>query len=70
MRSFKRRNQEATDDFQVKGIDVAPLNVEVWGIEQKEQQGKEIYSFKLERQNSNYPCIKNLNMQMVMVVQV
>jgi hypothetical protein len=58
MRSFKRRNQEATDDFQVKGIDVAPLNVEVWGIEQKEQQGKEICSFKLECHNSIYLCTK------------
>jgi hypothetical protein len=40
----------------VQGIDVAPLNVEVLGIEPQEQEGKAIYSFKLECHKSSYLC--------------
>jgi hypothetical protein len=53
------------DNPQVQGIDVAPLNVEVWGIEPQEQEGKAIYSFKLECHNSSYLCTNKLNMQRV-----
>jgi hypothetical protein len=40
----------------VQGIDVTPLNVEVLGIEPQEQEGKAIYSLKLECHNSSYLC--------------
>jgi hypothetical protein len=33
-----------------------PFNVEVLGIEPQEQEGKEIYSLKLECHNSSYLC--------------
>jgi hypothetical protein len=39
---------------QVQGINVAPLNMEVIGIELQEQEGKAIYSLKLECHNSSY----------------
>jgi hypothetical protein len=40
----------------VQGIDVAPLNVEVLGIESHEKEGKAIYSLKLECHKSSYLC--------------
>jgi hypothetical protein len=45
-----------TDNPQVQGINVKPLNVEVLGIKLQEQQGKVIYSLKLECHNSSYLC--------------
>jgi hypothetical protein len=40
----------------VQGIDVTPLNIEVLGIKPHEQEGKAIYSLKLESHNSSYIC--------------
>jgi hypothetical protein len=37
------------DNPQIKGIDVAPFNVEVLSIEPHEQEGKTIYSLQLQR---------------------
>jgi hypothetical protein len=44
----------------MQGIDVAPLNVEVWGIEPQEQEGKATYHVKLECHSSSYLCIKKV----------
>jgi hypothetical protein len=46
------------DNTQVQGIGVAPINVEVMGIELQEQKGKAMYSLKLECHNSSYLCTK------------
>ena len=40
----------------MQGIVVAPINVEVWGIEPQEQEGKAIYSLQLECHNSSCLC--------------
>ena len=47
-----------TDNPQVQGIAVAPINVEVWGIEPQEQEGKAIYPLQLECHNSSCLCTK------------
>jgi hypothetical protein len=44
------------EHHQVQGIDVTPLNVEVFRIKPQEQEGKVIYSLKLERHNFSYLC--------------
>jgi hypothetical protein len=46
---------------QVQGIDATPLNVEVLGIKPHEQEGKSIYSLKLECHNSSYLCTAQNN---------
>ena len=45
-----------TDNPQVQGKVVAPINVKVWGIEPQEQEGKAIYSLQLECHNSSCLC--------------
>jgi hypothetical protein len=44
------------DNPQVQGIGVAHINVEVMSIESQEQEGKSIYSLRLECHNSSYLC--------------
>jgi hypothetical protein len=46
--------QQHVDNPQVQGIDVKPLNVKVLGIEPHEQEGKALYSLKLECHNSSF----------------
>jgi hypothetical protein len=41
---------------QVQEINVKPLNVEVLGIKPQEQEGKAIYSLKLECHSTSYLC--------------
>jgi hypothetical protein len=45
-----------SDNPQVQGINVTPLNMEVFGIEPQEQEGKAIYALKLECHYSSYLC--------------
>ena len=40
----------------MQGIAVAPINVEVWGIDPQEQEGKTISSLQLECHNSSCLC--------------
>ena len=49
-------SRKVLDNPQVQGIAVAPINVEVWGIEPQEQEGKAIYSLQLECHNSSCLC--------------
>ena len=48
--------RKVLDNPQVQGIAIAPINVEVWGIDPQEQEGKAIYSLQLECHNSSCLC--------------
>ena len=44
----------------MQGIAVAPINVEVWGIEPQEQEGKANYPLQLECHKSSCLCTKQI----------
>jgi hypothetical protein len=56
LRSPGNYTRKVLNNPQVLGINVARLNVEVLGIKPREQEGKAIYSLKLECHNYSYLC--------------
>ena len=52
--------RKVLDNPQVQGIAVTPLNLEVWGIEPQEQEGKTNYPLQLECHNSSCLCTKQI----------